>query len=182
MRPSDTEQIAIVGMHATEARELAVAAEAVGLAVRLLAFGSPLADAALAAHGPGSVRLPLTIVAGRYSLQRPAFGTVLECIEVLRGTRQTLPAGCVLLASTADRDGHKQPANRAQRTRSRSTRKRSEAQHGRGRKTVGDTRHCARPPRQRRSWGRLDESGCEVGDPSARTSSAIYRGAPAELP
>jgi hypothetical protein len=110
MRPSDTEQIAIVGMQATEARELAVAAEAVGLAVRLLAFGSPLADAALAAHGPGSVRLPLTIVAGRYSLQRPAFGTVLECIEVLRGTRQTLPAGCVLLASTADRDGHKQPA------------------------------------------------------------------------
>jgi hypothetical protein len=109
MRPSDTEQIAIVGMRATEARELAVAAEAVGLTVRLLAFGSPLADAALAAHGPGSVRLPLAIVAGRYSLQRPAFGTVFECIEVLRGTRQTLPAGCVVLASTADRDGHKPP-------------------------------------------------------------------------
>jgi len=161
MRPSDTEEIAILGMHAREARELALAAEPVGLAVRLLAFGSPLADAAFAAHGPGSVRLPLTIVAGRYSLQRPAFGAVLECLEVLRGTRQMLPAGCVLLASTADRDGHKQPANRAQRTRSRSTRKRSEAQHGRGRKTVGDTRHCARPPRQRRSWGRLDESGCE---------------------
>jgi hypothetical protein len=39
MRPSDTEEIAIVGMQATEARELAVAAEAVGLTVRLLAFG-----------------------------------------------------------------------------------------------------------------------------------------------
>jgi hypothetical protein len=97
-------------MHAREARELALAAEAVGLAVRLLAFGSPLADAAFAAQGPGSVRLPLAIIAGRYSLQRPAVGTVLECIEVLRGTRQTLPAGCVVLASTADRDGHEQPA------------------------------------------------------------------------
>ena len=110
MRRSDTEEIAIVGVHATEARELALAAEAVGLAVRLLAFGSPLADAALAAHGPGSVRLPLAIVAGHYSLQRPAFGAVLECIEVLRGTHQTLPAGCVVLASTADRDGHEPPA------------------------------------------------------------------------
>jgi hypothetical protein len=110
MRSSDTEEIAIVGMQAREARELALAAEAVGLAVRPLAFGSPLADAALAAHGPGSVRLPLAIVAGSYSLQRPAFGAVLECIEVLRGTRQTLPAACVVLASTADRDGHEQPA------------------------------------------------------------------------
>jgi hypothetical protein len=110
MRPSDTEEIAILGIDAREARELALAAEAVGLAVRLLAFGSPLADAAFAAHGPGSVRLPLAIIAGRYSLQRPAFGTVLECIEVLRGTRQTLPAGCVVLASTADREGHEQPA------------------------------------------------------------------------
>jgi hypothetical protein len=52
----------------------------------------------------------LAIVAGRYSLQRPAFGAVLECIKVLRGPRQTLPAGCVVVASTADRDGHEQPA------------------------------------------------------------------------
>jgi hypothetical protein len=104
MRPSDTEEIAIIGIQAREARELALAAEAVGLAVRPLAFGSPLADAALAAHGPGSVRLPLAIIAGRYSLQRPALSAVCECIEVLRGTRRTLPATCVLLASTADRD------------------------------------------------------------------------------
>jgi hypothetical protein len=104
MRPSDTEEIAIVGIQAREARELALAAEAVGLAVRPLAFGSPLADAALAAHGPGSVRLPLAIVAGRYSLQRPALSAVRECIEVLRGTRRTLPATCVVLASAADRD------------------------------------------------------------------------------
>lgn len=92
-------EIAIVGMQTREARELALAAEAIGLAVRPLAFGSPLADAALAAHGPGSVSLPLAIVAGRHSLQRPAFGVVLECIEVLSGTRKALPAGCVALGS-----------------------------------------------------------------------------------
>jgi hypothetical protein len=110
MRSSDTDEIAIVGMQAREGRELALAAEAVGLAVRPLEFGSPLADAALAAHGPGSVRLPLAIVAGRYSLQQPTFSTVLECIEVLRGTRQTLPAACVVLASTADLDSQAQSA------------------------------------------------------------------------
>jgi hypothetical protein len=44
------------------------------------------------------------------SLQRPAFGTVLECIEVLRGTGQTLPAACVVLVSTAELDGHAQSA------------------------------------------------------------------------
>ncbi|HXO08429.1 MAG TPA: hypothetical protein VN880_10370 [Solirubrobacteraceae bacterium] len=41
MRSPDTEEIAIVGMQAREADELAAAAEAVGLAVRPLAFGSP---------------------------------------------------------------------------------------------------------------------------------------------
>jgi hypothetical protein len=110
VRLSDTEEIAIVGMRAREGRELALAAEAVGLAVRPLAFGSPLADAAFASHGPGSVCLPLAIVAGRYSLQRPAFGAVLECIEVVRGARQMLPAACVVLASTADLHGQAQSA------------------------------------------------------------------------
>jgi len=109
MRSSDTEHIAIVGMQAREARELALAAEAVGLAVHPLPFGSLLADEALAAHGPGSVLLPLAIVAARYSLQRPAFDAITECIEVLRGTRQTLPRGCVELASTAGHDRHEQP-------------------------------------------------------------------------
>jgi hypothetical protein len=71
--------------------------------VRPLAFGSPLADEALAAHGPGSVSLPLAIVAGRYSLERPTLGAVLECIEVLSGTRRTLPSACVALAFTEDR-------------------------------------------------------------------------------
>jgi hypothetical protein len=104
MRSSETEEIAIIGIHASEARELALAAEAIGLAVRPLPFGSPLADAAFAAHAPGSVRLPLTIVAGRYSLQRPAFDAVLECIEVVRGTRRTLPDACVVLGSTAAAD------------------------------------------------------------------------------
>jgi hypothetical protein len=102
MPSSTTEEIAIIGMQAREARELALAAEAVGLAVRSLAFGSPLAEAALAAHGPGSVRLPLAIVAGRYSAQRPALDAVLQCIEVLRGTRETLPAACVVLASSQE--------------------------------------------------------------------------------
>src|SRR5437763_12988125 len=101
-RSSDTAEVAIVGIEAGEARELALAAEAVGLAVRPLAFGSPLADAALAAHGLGRVRLPLAIVAGRYSLQRPALDAVLECIEVLRGTRKALPAACFELTSTTD--------------------------------------------------------------------------------
>lgn len=97
---TDTAHIAIVGMETREARELAIAAHAAGIAVRPLAFGSPLAEKALAAHGPGSVRLPLAIVAGRYSLQRPPFDAVLACIEVLSGTRQTLPSACVALAYT----------------------------------------------------------------------------------
>jgi hypothetical protein len=109
MRSSDTEQIAIVGMQAREARDLALAAEAVGLAVHPLPFGGPLADEALAAHGPGSVLLPLAIVAGRYSLQRPALAAVPECLQVLRGTRQTLPRGCVVLPSTAGYDDNEQP-------------------------------------------------------------------------
>jgi hypothetical protein len=98
----DTAEIAIVGMETREARELAVAAQSAGIAVRPLAFGSPLADEALAAHGPGSVSLPLAIIAGRHSLQRPAFDAVFACIEVLSGTRQTLPRACVALTCTED--------------------------------------------------------------------------------
>jgi hypothetical protein len=108
----DSDEIAIVGIQTREGRELADAAQAVGLAVRPLGFGSPLADAALAAHGPGSVHLPLAIVAGRYSLQRPALSAVLACIEVLRGARQTLPATCVVLASTMDRGGRETVGDR----------------------------------------------------------------------
>lgn len=103
---SDKEVIAIVGMQAREARELACAAESIGLAVHPVAFGSPLADAALAAHGPGSVRLPLAIVAGRYSLERPGLVAVLECLEVVRGTRQTLPEACVALAKDREHVTH----------------------------------------------------------------------------
>jgi hypothetical protein len=53
----------------------------------------------------------LAIVAGRYSLQRPAFGAVLECIEVLRGTRKTLPRACVVLASTPGQPEIEPPEN-----------------------------------------------------------------------
>lgn len=102
MRSPRPEEIAIVGIQASEARELVQAAEVAGLAVRPLAFGSPLADAALAAHGPGSVRLPLVIIGGRYSLQRPALGAVLECMDVVRGSRQILPAACVVLEPVRD--------------------------------------------------------------------------------
>jgi hypothetical protein len=112
---TEIKEIAIVGMHASEAHDLVLAAEAVGLAVRPIAFGSLLAEAALAAHGPGSVRLPLAIVAGRYSLQRPAFGAVLECIEVLHGTRQALPAACVLLALTTEPDLRRTEQHRKER-------------------------------------------------------------------
>ena len=70
MRSLQTEEIAIAGMQTREALELAVAAEAAGLAVP------------------------------RYSLQRLAFDAMAQCIEVLSGTRQAPPRGCVLLAST----------------------------------------------------------------------------------
>jgi len=53
------------GMQARESRELYLAAQAAGLAIRPLSFRSPLADAALAAHGPGSVRLPLVVIERR---------------------------------------------------------------------------------------------------------------------
>ena len=110
MHSSDNDEIAIVGMQAREARELALAAEAAGLAVRPLAFGSPLGGrGTCGAWARARPRLPLAIVAGRYSLQRPAIGAVLECTEVLRGTRQTLPAACVVLASTPDFEAHEQP-------------------------------------------------------------------------
>jgi hypothetical protein len=109
MRSSGSEEIAIVGTEVREARELAIAAEAVGLAVRPLAFGNPLADAAFAAHGSGSVRLPLAIIAGRYSLQRPALDDVLQCIEVLRGARQRLPARCVVLFGSPGYGGDASP-------------------------------------------------------------------------
>jgi hypothetical protein len=143
MRSSDTEEIAIIGMKTSEARELALAAEAVGLAVRPLDFRSPLADAALAAHGPGSVRLPLAIVGGRYSLQQPPFAAVLECIEVLRGTSETLPAACVVLASTADLGDRDQFAIEAAEPQSRSTSNVERASVGlphRGLATLADQR------------------------------------------
>jgi hypothetical protein len=52
--------------------------------------------------------------------RRVAFSLVLECVEVVRGTRQTLIAACVMLAATADLHGHEQPAIELGETRSRS--------------------------------------------------------------
>jgi hypothetical protein len=87
-------------VQATEARELLAAAQAAGLGIEVVPFNTPAADAAIAAHGPGAVRLPVVIVGGRYCLQRPTFSAVLECLKVLRGTRCTLPAGCVVLGAS----------------------------------------------------------------------------------
>jgi hypothetical protein len=103
--PNAVEIAVIGGMQARESRELCLAAKDAGLAVRPLRFGSPLAETAIAAHGPGSVQLPLVVVDGRYSLQRPVFEAVLECIEVLHGTRHTLPEGCIVLRATSDGEG-----------------------------------------------------------------------------
>jgi hypothetical protein len=98
-----TVDVAVLGgMQSRESQELCLAAEAAGLATRPLSFGSTLADAALATHGPGNVKLPLVVVEGRYSLQRPPFEAVLECIEVLHGTRRALPEGCLVLRARSE--------------------------------------------------------------------------------
>ena len=79
------ELILVGGDHTFEARGLVGAAADAGLRVRWLAFDSPSAQAALAAHGPGSVRLPLVIVAGRYCFQQPAFEEIAACLATVRG-------------------------------------------------------------------------------------------------
>ena len=94
----DADEIAIVGITSLEARELCAAATAAGLRIRPLGFKSPEVEAAMAAFGPGTVRLPLVIVGGRYALQRPDFAGVLKCLELLRGADQALPADCAMLA------------------------------------------------------------------------------------
>jgi hypothetical protein len=54
VRSSKTEKIALAGIQAREAHKLSFIAEAVGLAVRPLAFGTRLADAALGVPRPGT--------------------------------------------------------------------------------------------------------------------------------
>ena len=94
---SDVDEILIVGGRSAEALELCAAATAAGLRIRPIGFESPVAEAAMTAFGPGSVRLPLVIVGGRYALERPDFADVLECVDLQRGADRALPPRCAVL-------------------------------------------------------------------------------------
>ena len=97
---TDIEELRLVGGQiALEGRELAAAAAAAGLSVRWLHFASAEAQAAIAAQGAGSVRLPLVIIDGTHTLQRPQFAAVVACVAALRRGDGDLPAGVVALAS-----------------------------------------------------------------------------------
>jgi hypothetical protein len=73
-------ELRLVGGETTlEGHELTAAAAAAGLSVRWLDFGGSEAQAAIAAQGPGAVRLPLVII-GATTLQRPAFTDVSACL------------------------------------------------------------------------------------------------------
>ena len=79
---TSVEELRVVGGKTTsEGHALTAAAAAAGLGVRWLDFASPEAQAAIAAQGPGSIRLPLVIVDGARILQRPAFDA---CVAALR--------------------------------------------------------------------------------------------------
>ena len=84
------QELRIVGGETTlEGRALTAAAAGAGLRVRWLDFASSEAQAAIAAQGPGSVRLPLVIVSGTRTLQRPPFSA---CVAALRSGERRLPA------------------------------------------------------------------------------------------
>jgi len=92
------EELQLVGGKITrEGQELASAAAAAGLTLRWLDFDSAEAQAAIAAQAPGAVRLPLVIVGGRYTLQRPRANAVSACVAALRTGDRTVPAGGVAL-------------------------------------------------------------------------------------
>ena len=92
------EELRIVGGKITrEGQELASAAAATGLNVLWLDFDSGEAQAAIAGQAPGAVRLPLVIVGGRYTLQRPRSNAGRACVSALRAGDRTLPAGAVAL-------------------------------------------------------------------------------------
>jgi hypothetical protein len=88
----------IGGSHTLEAQQLTEAAIAAGLRVRWLSFSGVSAQAAFAAHGPGSVRLPLVVVGGRYCLQRPQFDEIVRCVQMIGTGEENLPPGCVQVA------------------------------------------------------------------------------------
>jgi len=92
------EELRLIGGEDTlEGQELTVAATAAGLAVRWLDFASAEAQAAIAAQGPGPVRLPLVIVGDTYTLQRPPFTSVSACLAALRSGDSSPPPGAIPL-------------------------------------------------------------------------------------
>ncbi|HUA49179.1 MAG TPA: hypothetical protein VMA77_28340 [Solirubrobacteraceae bacterium] len=94
------EELQLVGGETTlEAHELTAAAAAAGLSVRRLNFASPEAQAAIAAQGSAAVRLPLVIVGGTYTLQRPPFTDVSECLAAVRAGDSMLPAGALAIGN-----------------------------------------------------------------------------------
>jgi hypothetical protein len=98
------EELRLIGGDSTvEGRRLTAAAAAAGVSVRWLDFASAEAQAAIAAQGPGAIRLPLVIVGGTHTLQRPPFAAVSACAAALRSGRSPLPAGAIAL--TARRPG-----------------------------------------------------------------------------
>ena len=105
------DEIRVVGGETTvEGHELSGAAASAGVSVRWLDFASADAQAAIAAQGPGSVALPLVIVGGTYTLQRPRFTDVSACLAALRSGDTTLPARAIPL-------GHDRPTGRGRRGR-----------------------------------------------------------------
>ena len=94
------EELRVVGgQNSVEGHELSAAASAAGLRIRWLDFASVEARAAIAAQGPGSVRLPLVIIGDAFTLQRPRFATLSACVAALRRGDRTLPAGAVALGA-----------------------------------------------------------------------------------
>ena len=95
-------ELRLVGGESTrEAQELTKAAAAAGLSVKTVALASDKGQAALAAQGPGAIRLPLVIVEDTYSLQRPPFSAVIACLAALRAGECALPDGAVRLGRTS---------------------------------------------------------------------------------
>ena len=92
------EELRLIGGEITlEGNELTAAAAAAGLSVRWLDFAGAEAQAAIAAQGRGTIRLPLVIVGGTYTLQRPPFTAVSACLAALRSGDGAVPDGAIAL-------------------------------------------------------------------------------------
>ena len=92
------EELRLIGGATTlEGHELTTAAAAAGLSVRWLDFASAEAQAAFAAQGRAAVQLPLVIVGGTYTFQRPPFPAVSACVAALRAGDNSPPAGAISL-------------------------------------------------------------------------------------